>query len=253
MSFYSYHVRTCSIILLLLKIKRYLWCYYFCSTGCWNYTAYIPLYGRFELFWKYFFFLVITKLLYSILYQIIFTPGKFSTSHYISCSRIRGTQRDILRKRPKNNEAESFMKPFWETAGKNLSVPHSQQDWWKSSQPARCTYNLQPDLLESFPADIYPDITGQFGGRGVGVLLGQWVWLKDAIHPFSAGVGGRFLTNNTWELFYTSNTLRHPQLSFSQQHVPSKDILLLPHLPASKNMPEEQIFWGPDPLGAPVE
>ena len=74
------------------------------------------------------------------------------------------------------------------------------------------------------------------------MLLGQWVWLKDAIHPFSAGVGGRFLTNNTWELFYTSNTLRHPQLSFSQQHVPSKDILLLPHLPASKNMPEEQIF-----------
>ena len=164
MSFYSYHVRTCSIILLLLKIKRYLWCYYFCSTGCWNYTAYIPLYGRFELFWKYFFFLVITKLLYSILYQIIFTPGKFSTSHYISCSRIRGTQRDILRKRPKNNEAESFMKPFWETAGKNLSVPHSQQDWWKSSQPARCTYNLQPDLL------------GSFTGRrmsGLSVVVGQ--------------------------------------------------------------------------------
>ena len=27
----------------------------------------------------------------------------------------------------------------------------------------RCTYNLQPDLLGSFPADVYPDITGQFG------------------------------------------------------------------------------------------
>ena len=27
--------------------------------------------------------------------------------------------------------------------GKNLSVPDSQQDWWKSSQPARCT-SVQP-------------------------------------------------------------------------------------------------------------
>ena len=30
-------------------------------------------------------------------------------------------------------------------------------------QPARCTHNLQPDLLESFPADACPDITDQFG------------------------------------------------------------------------------------------
>ena len=40
-----------------------------------------------------------------------------------------------------------------------VSVPHSLQDWWKSSQPARCTYNLQPDLLGSIPADVSPDIT----------------------------------------------------------------------------------------------
>ena len=38
----------------------------------------------------------------------------------------------------------------------------------KSSQPARCTYSLQPDLLGSFPADVCPDITGQFGWGGVG-------------------------------------------------------------------------------------
>ena len=37
------------------------------------------------------------------------------------------------------------------------------KDWWKSSQQARCTYNLQPDSLEGFPADVCPDITGQFG------------------------------------------------------------------------------------------
>ena len=48
-------------------------------------------------------------------------------------------------------------------AGKNISVSHSQQDCWKSSQPARCIYNLQPDSLEGFPADVRANITGQFG------------------------------------------------------------------------------------------
>ena len=33
---------------------------------------------------------------------------------------------------------------------------------------------------------------------------------------------------------------------------PSKDILLLPNLAASKNLPEEQILRGTDPLGTPV-
>ena len=47
---------------------------------------------------------------------------------------------------------------YKEITEKNLSVPHSQQDWWKGSQPARCTYNLQLDLLGSFPADVCPDI-----------------------------------------------------------------------------------------------
>ena len=70
------------------------------------------------------------------------------------------------------------------------------EDYWKSSQPARCTLNLQPDLLGSFPADVCPDINGQFGcgqtaefspsGRGGGggwVATGNWV--------FSGGWGGR--------------------------------------------------------------
>ena len=42
----------------------------------------------------------------------------------------------------------SHLKHFGRLLGKKLSVPHSQQDWWKSSQPARCTYNLQPDYWE---------------------------------------------------------------------------------------------------------
>ena len=37
------------------------------------------------------------------------------------------------------------------------------KDWWSSSQPARCTYNLQPDEPGSFPADVCPDNTSQFG------------------------------------------------------------------------------------------
>ena len=61
--------------------------------------------------------------------------------------------------------------------------------------------------MASFPADVCPDITDQFGcghrekfrpsvstggrGRGGGAFgcsAGQWVWPKDAIHPFS-GLG----------------------------------------------------------------
>lgn len=53
----------------------------------------------------------------------------------------------------------SFLGDGWE----NLSVRHSQQDLWKSFQPARFTYNLQPDLRGSFSADVCPDINGQFG------------------------------------------------------------------------------------------
>ena len=46
----------------------------------------------------------------------------------------------------------------------------------------------------------------------------------------------------------SSDTLHCP----SQEHFPSKDILFFPNLPASKNWPVEQIFWGTDPMGVPV-
>ena len=52
----------------------------------------------------------------------------------------------------------------------------------------------------------------------------------------------KILTNST------KNLLRHPELFISQQNFPSKDKL---NLQASKNLPEEQIFWETDPLGAP--
>ena len=65
-------------------------------------------------------------------------------------------------------------------------------------------------------------------------------WSHFKIHPFSGGM--KFLTNST------KNLLRHPELFISQRNFPSKDKL---NLQASKNSPEEQIFWETDPLGAP--
>ena len=70
------------------------------------------------------------------------------------------------------------------------SVSHSQQDLWKSFQPVRCTYNLQPDLRESFSADVCTDINGQFGcghraifrhsvGEKRGIAVGQCMAVAD--------------------------------------------------------------------------
>ena len=108
-------------------------------------------------------------------------------------TKDRGTQREILRKRPKtkNNISKAFwshFKYFRRLLGKNESVPHSQQDWWKSSQPAR--YNLQPDLLGSFAEDVYVQ-TLNYGPL--------WVLPKGKIQTFSWGVEGgvEFLTHNT--------------------------------------------------------
>ena len=99
----------------------------------------------------------------------------------------------------------------WEIAGKNLCVPHSQQDWWKSSKPARCTYNMQPDLQGSFPGEVSPPTSGPFGWghrtkfrpsvedrgghRNMGVA-------KRRIYPFRGW--GRFRQKNWCQIFYTS-------------------------------------------------
>ena len=87
----------------------------------------------------------------------------------------------------------------------------SKTDGWVPSQqaaPTTCTYNLQPDLLESFPSDVCPDITVQFGcghrakfspseeggGGGVGRKL---VWSSGEINPISGG-GGR--SGGFWQI-----------------------------------------------------
>ena len=59
------------------------------------------------------------------------------------------------------------------------------------------------------------------------------------------------IKNRIYKLLYITNPLWHPELWIAQQHFPSKDILISPNFPARKTWPEEQIFWGTDPLGAP--
>ena len=60
---------------------------------------------------------------------------------------------------------------------------------------SKVTYNLQPDLLGSFPGDVCPDITVQFGcghrakfspSVGVCVKGGE---AKGEIHAYSRGEG----------------------------------------------------------------
>ena len=59
-------------------------------------------------------------------------------------------------------------------------------------------------------------------------------------------------TNNPYQIVYTLHPHKSPESDFSQYYVPLKNILLLPNLPDSKNLPEESIFGGTDPLGTPV-
>ena len=113
-----------------------------------------------------------------------------------------------------------YFKHFGRLLEKKLSVPHSQQDRWKSSQPA----TLQPATW----------LTGNFHRA----QFRSWVVSNPYKQPVAAILD--FKSPLTpWIIFFPAT------LSF-------QGLLFLPHLPASKNLHEEQIFWGTDPLGAPV-
>ena len=117
----------------------------------------------------------------SITYLDAFTAFLAGSCTYNDSSSIsRGIQREILRKRPKDNN-----KAWIKLSEAILSI---LGDYWEkficSSLPTRltekfpaskCTYNLQPDLLVKFR-----------------------VWPKGNIHPFSWGE--MFLTNSTYQL-----------------------------------------------------
>ena len=90
-------------------------------------------------------------------------------------------------------------------------------------------------------------LTEEFPTNKVHLQPATWLTGEGGGGRKLCGPEGRFLTNKTYQLFYLN-----PELPFSQQHFPSKDMSFLPHLPASKHFPEEQIFRGKDPLAASV-
>ena len=123
---------------------------------------------------------------------------------------------------------------------------------------ARGTYNMQADLLGSFPVDVSPGTSGRFGwghrtkfrpsvgGRGghrnMGVTIGR-------IYPFR-GLRS-FWQKNSCQIFYTSNSNRHPPLYFSKQHFPSLDILLLPKSHPAKIGLKNIYFFRNRSIGCP--
>ena len=137
----------------------------------------------------------------------------------------------------------------WEIAGKNLCVPHSQQDWWKSSKPARCTYNMQPDLLGSFLAEVSPATSGRFGWGhrtkfrpSVGVEGGieTWVWPKGEFIPSGGGeVSGKKLMPDILHI----KSQQTPTVIFFQATLSIFGHITSSKLPSSKNWPEEHIFF----------
>ena len=87
---------------------------------------------------------------------------KFKVDGFVS----RSTQRELLRKKPKNNNKVwlklseailSILRDYWRKILFLFSLPARLIE--VSSKQARWTYTLRPDLLEIFPADI----TDQFG------------------------------------------------------------------------------------------
>ena len=116
--------------------------------------------------------------------RFLHTWGKTGRKHRILCEKkilkkLKGvlhrwmishiywsTQRKVLRKSPeKNNKAwinlsETILRILGDRWKKiYLFLTPSKTD----GRVPRCTYNLQRDLLGSFPADVCPGITGQLG------------------------------------------------------------------------------------------
>ena len=150
-------------------------------------------------------------------------------------SQHRGTQRKILRKRPKNiNKAwiklsEAILE-YWESSGKNLNVYHGPLLARLKEEFPDSKVHLQPATL----------LTGKFPSKRIS--RHYWpLWVK------SKGIikGER----GCWKIAEAAivdmkSPHNYSELYFSQQHFPSRDTWYIPHLPASKNLPEEQTSWG---------
>ena len=77
------------------------------------------------------------------------------------------------------------------------------------------------------------------GGGGIGRTMGVAERRHSALQKGRGG--GRFLKKKHVAAILD---IKYPQtpIIFSQYHFPSKDKSLLPYLPASENLPEEQIY-----------
>ena len=146
------------------------------------------------------------------------TLGKFLLKYDPSVTGLRGTQREILRKRHKNNN-----KAWTQLSEAILSI---LGDCWEkficSSLPAR--------LMEEFPASTVHLQPATSLLASWGVVIGQ--------NSFSGrGGGGRGGgQRGFWQTAHSSYI--HSELSISKQHFPFKDILFFPNLPASKTLPK---------------
>ena len=70
------------------------------------------------------------------------------------------------------------------------------------------------------------------------------------------GGGGRWgfsqIAHTSYSRHQRTKSLQTPWIVYFPATIsPFKDILFFPNLPASEKLPEEQIYWGKDPLGAP--
>ena len=123
----------------------------------------------------------------------------------------------------------------------------------KKTKKKNSHFSILGDFWEKFIFSSLPEsLMDEFPASKVHLQpIRNWVWSTGEIHPFQGERReGGLLKNSTYQLTWAQNPVRHPELSISQQDVPSKDTIIF-ELPASKHLPEEQTFWGTDPLGEP--
>ena len=143
----------------------------------------------------------------------------------------RSTQREILRKTPK----------------KHLCI---LGDCWEKL----ICFSLPARLVGEFPASkkhLQPEtwLTGKFPSRRMSRnYCPVMVWANRV--KFSPSVRGGGGGSGCWQIPHTSYSRQqipsdtYPGLAICQQSFSFQGNIILSNLPDSKNLPEEQIFWG---------
>ena len=172
---------------------------------------------------------------------------KFNPVAYEHRRISRGTQGEILRKRPKNNNkawirlSEAILSILGDCWEKFIcsSYSRSKTDGRVLNQKVAPTTCNLTNVRRGRRAKLRPSVEG---GGGVE----KWVWPKGEIHPFSGGWGEARAKRRYWQIAHSSySRLQIPSNTTNclfSSSTASKGILFLLHLPVSKNLPEEQIF-----------